>query len=482
LPFDRFRRLALALLFAATPAAARDSDLVLTGTISRADHQQYRDVPFRLPAGTARLVVAFDHDMRDQKTVIDLGVNDPHGTRGASGGNKSSFSIAATDATPAYLAGRLEPGRWSLALAIPNIRPGVTARWTARLWFLKAGEPEPLAPAPIDRGSGWYRGDFHLHSAHSDGTCAGQTGVRAPCPVARTLAAAAARGLDFVVLTDHNTLSQLGALREAAAVYDRMLLIPGEEVTGFFGHYLALGIETPIDPRLSFNANADRIHAEGGLVAIAHPALPSGEACMGCGWTDTAADLGRVDAIEVVNGSAVAVQNRVEGPLSGIDFWVANRLRGPLAAIGGSDNHDPLAPADRPGAVGRPTTVVHADHFDRAGILAGVRAGRVFIDMDGAGLLDFAVTVGTARAVMGQRLTRPAGVPLVAEVTVTAPPGARVEILTENTVIASARAGDAALRLELSVPAGARLLRAVVRGADGQLLLVGNAVTLVDQR
>ena len=41
---------------------SRDADLRLTGTITGADHQSYKRVPFPVPEGVDRLVVAFDYD------------------------------------------------------------------------------------------------------------------------------------------------------------------------------------------------------------------------------------------------------------------------------------------------------------------------------------------------------------------------------------------------------------------------------------
>lgn len=458
-------------------------DRVLTGTITGADHQRYIDVPFALPPGTVRLVVAFDHDGRAAKTVIDLGIRDQQGSRGASGSNKASFSLSASDATPSYLPGRLQPGAWALALAVPNIRPTETARWTAKLWFLKAGEAEPITATPGKRGPGWYRGDLHLHSGQSDGSCASQEGVRVPCPVGETLAAAAARGLDFVALTEHNTVSHFAALREAAPFFDRMVLIAGQEVTTSAGHYTVLGSEEPVDPRTPFNAVADRVHALGGLVAIAHPALPSGEICMGCGWSVAGADPARADAIEVVNGGAAAAQGGAEGPVSGLDFWLAARAVGAVTAIGGSDNHDALATGDAPGRIGRPTTVVYAERLDRTAILAGVRAGRVFIDMDGRSdsLLDLVLEAGPARVAMGGRLRRPDGAAVVAVTMVRAALGSRLELLAGDRVVASQAVTDGGVqRLPLVLPAGPVLVRAVVRATDGRLVLIGNAVAVAE--
>ena len=82
------------------------------------------------------------------------------------------------------------------------------------------------------------------------------------------------------------------------------------------------------------NVLLDQAEAAHALVTINHPGLPSGEACMGCGWT-APVDFARIAAVEAVNGGISA------GPLSGIPFWEA-RLNAGLrtTAVGGSDNHD----------------------------------------------------------------------------------------------------------------------------------------------
>lgn len=468
-----------ALAGAQTPA--RTPDIELRGTITGADHQRYLRAPFTMPGDVDRLVVAFDYDQRDQKTVIDLGIVDPQGFRGASGGNKPSFTIARADATPSYLPGPLIPGQWALALAVPNIRQGVTANWTARIWLLRGAEAQALPSPTQGRGPGWYRGDLHLHSGHSDGSCASVQRTRIPCPLYRTLDAARARQLDFAALTEHNTMSHAATLRELAPYYDRMLLIPGREVTTFHGHFNIFGISSDVDFRVaegidnSFATIADRVHALGGLVSVNHPRLPSGEVCMGCGWTMPGFDWRKVDAVEAINGGSPL---GIEGPLAGTPFWLEGLAAGhSIAAIGGSDNHDP----DKVGfgAVGVPTTVVFAQDLNQAAILDGIRAGRAFIDLHGAGdvHLDFTVAGAGSHAVMGGRLRGRGALTLRADAK--GPAGTVLEIFDGTDLLASrplAEAGVTAVRL--AARPGRRIVRAQLRAADGKLLALGNAVTI----
>ena len=472
--------------------AAYAQDLTLTGVLTGADHQTYREIPFKVPAGVTRLTVAFDYSGREQKATLDLGLRDPQRFRGWSGGNKSAFTVSEAEATPSYLPGPLPAGTWRLVLGAPNIRKGTRADYTAKIWFERAGDPPAsLSATPVTAGAGWYRGDLHLHTAHSDGTCLSRRGAKVACPVFKTLEAASARGLDFIAVTDHNTTSQNASLRELAPYYDDLLLIPGREITTFQGHANVFGPTGPLDfqlgsPRAPNLAKLlDAVQAAGGLFSINHPAMPSGELCMGCGWTATPYD--RIGVMEVVNGGALALSGgKAEGLFSGIAFWEARLNAGfRVTAIGGSDNHDAtLDPAKAP-AVGMPTTVVHAAELSQAAILAAIRAGHVFIDVTGSRDRRIEVTAqaGGQAVEMGDVLAAPAGTPVRVSVHVLRGAGARLSlagpaarlVTLPDAVLATA---DETKTFDLISDGAAGWLRVDLRGADGRLLLLTNPIYL----
>jgi hypothetical protein len=370
------------LTVAAVPAAAQD--LSIDGELTRADFETYQDVPVTVPAGVERVTVRLTYD-KAEHTVVDLGLWDPARFRGWSGGSRDTITLAASDASPGYLPGPIPAGTWKVTLGVPNIRNGVRAHYRLEVFFDRArsgAAAHAASVVPISRGSAWYRGDLHMHDASSDGSCATRSRAsRVPCPLFRTVAAAAATGLDFIAVTDHNTMAQFDGLRELQPWFDQLLLIPGTELTTFRGHANAFGAGRFIDFRLASRSGVralqDDVAAAGALLSINHPSLPSGEACMGCGWTWSNVDWSRVTAVEAINGAMSS------GPLAGVNFWYARLNEGHrLTGIAGSDNHDPDAPAGK-SPIGRPTTVVHAESLETASILAGLKAGNVFIDVEG---------------------------------------------------------------------------------------------------
>ena len=486
-------RCLLALLFLglAAPAWARDRvpDLVLTGQIVGTDHQTYKPVTFDVPPGVTRLTVAFDYTGKDQKTVVDIGLMDPQRFRGWSGGNKRGFTLAVEDATPSYLPGPLPAGRWTLLLGVPNTRAATVASYEARIFLERTPGAPGAAAAPLTTGSGWYRGDLHAHTGHSDGSCQTQGGARAPCPVYRTAEAAAARGLDFIAITDHNTTSHFEAMAELQPAFDKLLLVPGREVTTFQGHANVFGPTAFIDFRLGDAAVPDvrtlqgLVEAAGGLLSINHPSAPSGEACMGCGWTASDTDYGRVQAIEVANGGSERAQGGAEGPLLGVAFWEAQLNAGHrITAIGGSDNHDAGLSPDLASSIGRPTTVVHAEALSTAGLLAGLRAGRVFIDLDGTRdrVLDLSAQGALGTAVMGGALAFRSGETVVFTATALGVGPARLEIVQDGVRRTSAFTSPGGFSIKMADKPS--WVRVDLRDADGRLLLIGNPIYLTPAR
>ena len=464
-------------------------DLVLHRTVTYADRQTYIELPFDVPEGIARVTIESSYTERDKHTTIDLGLFDGERFRGWSGGNKASFTLSATDATPSYLPGPIRPGRWNLILGIPNIREVVGSEYIANVYFARATD-SPLvstfSPAPLRTEAAWYRGDLHMHDAHSDGSCLSQSGRKVPCPLYKTVEDAARRGLDFIAISDHNTTSHYGDMRELQPYFDKLLLIPAREITTFQGHANVYGTTEFIDFRLTsayvpdINQLLKRVQDLHGVFSINHPGLPSGELCMGCGWTVPNTDFSRVTAIEVVNG------NLAEGPGSGISLWQEQLNNGfRLTGISGSDNHDADLPSDTRSAVGRPTTVVYSPVLSEHAILDAIRAGRVFIDAEGTRdrVVELEAKIGSHTASMGDSIKAPPGQRVDFTVRMIALQGAYPEIIQDGkstTLIDKSTFSkpDETRSFDYVSDGKKHWFRLNVRSINGSLLIVGNPIYL----
>lgn len=105
-----------------------------------------------------------------------------------------------------------------------------------------------------------YKGNIHLHSTYSDGE-------QAPEAIAGIAAQA---GLDFLILTDHQTLAAWEKGEEG--YYGPTLLLVGMEVNEWRNHYLALDIARVVadnedDPQQVIN----EVNRQGGIGVLAHP-------------------------------------------------------------------------------------------------------------------------------------------------------------------------------------------------------------------
>ena len=472
----------------AAPAPHSVSSLTLQGVVRGAQNQTYVKVPFRVPAGTERVTITFAYTEREQHTALDLGLLDPSGLRCWSGGNKPLLTVGISDATPSCLPGPIPTGTWNVLIGVPNIRPAVVSHYTIHVDLTSTGAvaqyPADLR-VPLRDGPAWYRGDLHMHTGHSDGACPSLSGKLVPCPVFVTVQAALRRNLDFIAITDHNATSQYNVMRELQPYFDKLLLIPGREVTTFQGHMNFLGSTDYIDFRLGsaqvpdVNTILRSAARVGAIMSINHPALPSGEICMGCGWTPAKkVDMRLFTAVEAVNGGSERI-----GPTD-IPFWNAQLDTGcRLTGIGGSDNHRPAMSLTAIGSIGSPTTVVYAANLSIPAILDGIRAGHVFIDIDGTSdrLLDVSAQSASQTVHAGDALTIPAGQSVSFSIHAAAVATGTILWIEDGQPVAlpaasAVTSADQTLPIAWTSDGQRHWFRAEVARPDGKLWLVGNPV------
>ena len=481
---------ALFFAFSAHASAQPDHpDITLRGTVTRAQQNAYLEVPFTVPAGLERITVDFHYTGHEDHSVLDLGIRDPERFRGWSGGNKSSFTIGIPDATPSYLPGPIPVGRWHLLIGVANLRPGKSSTFTADIYFTRKGEAggtESFTDHPLSTEARWYRGDLHMHTAHSDGTCPSQSGKQVPCPLFITLETAVRDGLDFVAVTDHNTISHFDDEREMQPYFDKLLLIPGRELTTYSGHFNIFGTTDFIDFELGsprapdMNSIFREAHRLGALASINHPASPTGEICMGCGWSPKNFDMRLTDAMEAVNGdNSDRGQNHT-------GFWRAQLNRGlRIPAIGGSDTHRPVPKPGHENTIGHPTTVVYATELSVPAILKAIREGHVFIDTTASHdrLLEVAASDNNQTAHMGDLLTAPAGTNVEFTIHTAACAGSKVDFLLDGKSIAALPdqaidSADQTFHATWQSDGQQHWLETDILTPDGRIQLLGNPVYL----
>lgn len=427
-------RLALgALLAMAAPAAAQDlpawdavpmaegqtrPDIVLTGRVDRSHHQRNLSLPFDVPEGVTRIGVRYAYSRPDGRTGINLGLYEGDRLRGWSGGNKTTVVIDESSATPSYTAGPIGGRRWFVDLGVSWIGEGTVSDYKVEIWFWRRGQipaVSTFSPEPLEQGARWYRGDFHLHTGHSDGFCHSRRGRRVPCPLYRTLEAAHDARLDFVAITEHNNLGAYNDMRALQPYHDDLLIIPGREMTTSQGHANIFGTTEFVDYRLGATPLAAvpgmiaDAKGAGALLSINHPDSASNHKCRGCGWAARDPIPDGVDAIEVMTSGGIRRQRDGDTPGRDILFWEKQLAAGRrVTAIGGSDAHD--VDIGRLG-VGYPTTLVHAENLSERAVLDAVRRGHVMIDMsDHPGLnVRLEAEGGGRKGIVGDGFAVPAG-------------------------------------------------------------------------
>jgi predicted metal-dependent phosphoesterase TrpH len=340
----------------------------ITARITRADKASnpYFYIPFDVPAGTTRIDVTLAY-AKAEDCVIDLGAFDPRdkgypteeGFRGWSGGARDSFFIATDDATPGYVHGAIQPGRWTVILGLYKIpQAGADVSVTVALDAeARKLEPQPVRTFPVRPGAGWYKGDLHCHTFHSDAKGSPEL----------LHAAARQAGLDFLAVADHNTITQRRYFHRQST--PDLVFVRAMEVTTAEGHANVYGVDDWIDFRMTRPADAHTlarlVHDRGGLLSINHDKPP-------IAWEY---ELPQADCQEVWQSTWMA-WNWIA-----LDRWQQRLVAGlRLSAIGGSDYHQPakLMP-EGPLVLARPTTVLQLPELSENAILAAMKAGRGYI-------------------------------------------------------------------------------------------------------
>ena len=310
-----------------------------------------------------------------------------------------------------------------------------------------------LAAVALDDGS--VRGVVHVHSRASDGR-----------GTLDEIGAAAARaGLRFVIVTDHGDGRRIP---EDPSYRSGVLVIDAVEISTRSGHYVALGLGRAPYPLAGDAADVvDDVRRLGGFGIAAHPDSPKSE----LRWSDGAP---AVDGIELLNldtawrthafaggagGKASLLRALLAYPVRPTESiahlvtdaarlraqWRAQTRQRRVVAMAGADAHAKVAlrdaePGDNALSVAIPSyessfgaTSVHVTpaaplsgdaEQDARALLAGIRAGHVFLAVDGwasPAALQFTASAGSRTAQAGDVIAP--GEPVTLHVRSNAPSG-----------------------------------------------------------
>lgn len=231
----------------------------------------------------------------------------------------------------------------------------------------------------------WYKGNTHTHTLNTDGDSP-------PDVVVKWYAD---HGYNFLVLTDHDSITAVDELNSIYGKTGSFIVVQGEEVTDRFDkkpyHVNGLGVQSVVKPQNrpgiveNLQANVNAIRAAKGIPQINHPNF---------GWAITAEDLKRIDNVtlfEIYSGHPL-INYLGGGGLPGTEqIWDSVLSSGKvLYGVATDDSHHFTRPGDRAAATpGHGWVMVRASGLTPEAILAAMEGGD-FYSSTGVELSDYA--------------------------------------------------------------------------------------------
>jgi hypothetical protein len=234
-------------------------------------------------------------------------------------------------------------------------------------WFAASAGAQSAAPLK------WYKGNLHTHTLNSDGDST-------PLEVATWYRE---NGYQFLVLSDHNYVTEIDGLNQVLGAREKFLLVSGEEVTDSFDgkpvHVNATNNRELIRPAggkslvETIRRNIEAIQAQGAVAAVNHPNFR---------WSMTSKDLLQVDNMthfEVYNGHPGVHNHGGGGAESLEEMWDVLLTAGlRLYGVATDDAHHFKRFARNLSNPGRGWVMVRAASLDAQNIVAALRAGAFY--------------------------------------------------------------------------------------------------------
>lgn len=218
----------------------------------------------------------------------------------------------------------------------------------------------------------WYAGVVHSHTTRSDGANSPEGLVKL----------AENKDLDFLIITDHNQFC------EQVPESDKILVIPGTELTTENGHTNVWGVIHPFDnfdcdTYEEWERKINMANESGAIVCMNHPK------CSNCGW-HWPLEPEKVHCVEIWN-SPQHTDNMV------CTAWWQDELRKgkKIPAVGGSDFHRDYYVTD---FLANPTTYVYAEECTQEAILKAIKDGHTTISPKVAGQM---IEITSGKSIIG---------------------------------------------------------------------------------
>jgi hypothetical protein len=219
----------------------------------------------------------------------------------------------------------------------------------------------------------WYKGNLHTHTLNSDGDST-------PHEVATWYRE---HGYQFLILSDHNYLTDVTGLNSIHAARDKFLLIPGEEVTDRFEtkpiHVNAYNLASLVTPQhgdsvvSTIQNNVNAIRSVRALPSLNHPNF---------GWAVTIEDMLKLKGLglfEVYNGHPQVNNAGGGGAPSLEEMWDAALTAGQrLYGIAVDDAHTFKIFGKGYSNPGQGWVQVRADSLSSASIAAALEKGEFY--------------------------------------------------------------------------------------------------------
>lgn len=210
----------------------------------------------------------------------------------------------------------------------------------------------------------WLKGNLHTHTAESDGDT----------PPAEVAAWYRDRGYDFLVITDHDKITNVDAPKG-------LVLIAGEEVTDRLPkkplHVNAIGLTRVVAPQGGettvevLQRNIDAVRAAGGVPLVNHPNF---------GWAFGAEELLQLENFTLLEIASGHPYVNAQGPPSAESMWDALLTKGRrVYGVAVDDSHHwkrPLGDTDV-ALPGKAWVVVRAER-DAKSIVAALERGEFY--------------------------------------------------------------------------------------------------------